>query len=166
MKTTLNNKLNSYYKTILNLLPTDPIYPPVCGQRINKWCCTNNENCSQTNLDKNCCVAPLIDLSHKNNFSVDCKDITNKTIYTTPSLVCTPPLSILTSLIYESANSDYAITNFNYQFQFSVCLINQGGMRYPICTDYYNTLSKKQGGYPIGVEKNFKNVKKIKSLPG
>ena len=142
-----SGKLNTNYQNILNNLPTDPIYPPICGQGINNWCK------SASNLTKNCCVAPLLpNAAAVGEGSVDCAHINKtNTIYTNPSLVCTPPLSILTSLIYESANSVYAITNFKYQFQFSACLINQGGMPYPICTNYYNKLTPKNGGYPENI---------------
>ena len=135
----LNGKLSSDYTQILNKLPTGELYPPLCGQKdadgnYIKQC----TSADQSDTTKDCCQVPILDTQVQQV----CGDIPQKenTIYTNPASICDNhgALSILTSFIYNSANTSMAVKNTGYSFLVSSCSINQGGFLYPIKTTDYD----------------------------
>ena len=141
MSTILQNKLPNNYNEILNNLPTAELYPSLCGQKNVKGNYIAECN-SADNTNKDCCQVPVIDTQIKQV----CSNISDKenTIYTNPASICnkTSILPILTSFIYNGANTSLAIKNNNYSFLVNSCSINQGGFLYPIKTTDYDWIVK------------------------
>tara|TARA_B100001769_G_C22016077_1_gene546034 strand:- start:339 stop:983 length:645 start_codon:yes stop_codon:yes gene_type:complete len=139
-------QLPTNYETILNNLPTAPLLPPLCGQKDNsRKYYTQCKSATPSDTNINCCQVPILDTQIKevcNDINSNDKD---NTIYTHPATGCDSnktPLSILTSFVYNSANTSMAIKKNDYSFQVTSCSINQGGYIYPVKANDYGWLEK------------------------
>ena len=112
---------NTSLDSFVNKLPTDPIYPQLCGV-------PNMPKCPHASPREDCCI--------QDNTTTDilCPHDRKNTIYSNPASVCDTkykPLAILSSLIYYSVNSANAVKQCKYSFLIGSCSINQGGYAYP-----------------------------------
>ena len=150
------------YVKILKPLPTAKLYPPLWGQKDS-----SNGNyikpCSTTEpLDTtiSCAQAPVL----QEQIYTVCDSIRNKdqNIYSNPQSICetTSILPILTSLIYYSANTIFAVKDMSYNFRVSSCSVNQGGFLYPIKTTDWSYI--EHAAYPIYREKPADILDKMK----
>jgi hypothetical protein len=141
---------------LLDNLPTAKLYPPLWGQM----------DPSNINYIKPCSSAHPLDTSMscaqvpvlQEQIQSVCDSIPNKdyNIYSRPQSICetSGPLSILTSLIYYSANTVLAVKEMDYSFKVSACSVNQGGYLYPIPAMDLSWIKKNSKGgsteaYPI-----------------